>query len=87
MIRINLPAQPETLRASPSDAADPGSALRLQGEMWGQKMLVVFLFFFSHRNFRPGNQTRPAAKTWRRGHWSSMFPLGFWVWKKQEMLG
>lgn len=47
MIRIHLPAQPETLRASPSDAADPGSALRLQGEMWGQKMLVVFFFFFS----------------------------------------
>lgn len=31
--------------------------------MWGQKMLVVFLFFFHCRNFRPGNQTHPAAKT------------------------
>ncbi len=28
----------------------------------GSKMLVVFLFFY-RRNFRPGNQTHPAAKT------------------------
>lgn len=64
----SLPAS-RTLRASltrEAALADPRSALQLESlEKCGvKKMLVVFLlFFFSHRNFRPGDQTYPAART------------------------
>lgn len=60
------PWKPETLWASiPSEAAlaDPGSTLQLESlKKYGVKNACSVCFFFC-RNFRPGNQTHPAAKT------------------------